>query len=516
MKTNRSAGCKSVLYKTTCRLVALLLIFGFSQLAVASHAQRLKVMEFNVEYGGERIDFNQVIVAIRAADPDIVFLEEADFNTQKVSDALGGTHPYFDPGMQIVSRYPLYEPHNSRQAYTFAEVAPGKVVVLANAHLDSIKYGPFKMKKQWKAKRLEKAEVKVRLSNLDRHFKLLPKLAADGFPVIVGGDFNTPSHLDYTDDNVAAMKLVRGDENVYVFDWPVSKAFEAAGFTDSYRAVHPDPVAKPGVTWWAAKPFDPGGYNPHTAIVDRIDFLYTAGPSKVIDSSVVGEPGSDAEIVIPDPWPSDHRALVSTFEVTPMAFPVMVSVDRRFLTEGETLKVTVQDATGCKAREKVVIVPKNAAIEAALAAKRTDESFDTVAFDTAGIAPGEYQTVLIDRSGNEYGRQEFTLLGYDAMFEIRTNKEIYDVGETVKIITRNGSGIRWSWLEVIQNDGDYYAWDYVSHGYWENDGFTETGTLTNKVHNNLKIPDLLPVGDYSIYYYYSDYPAVATTDFSVR
>lgn len=516
MRINQYIRVNCAWYKTSCQLAAFLLIFWFSPFVEAAQAQQLKVMEFNIEYGGERIDFNQVIVAIRTANPDIIFLEEADFNTQKVSDALGGTHPYYDDGMQIVSKYPLYEPHNSRKAYTFAEIAPGKVVVLSNTHLDSIKYGPFKMKKQWGPKRLEKAETTVRLSNLNRHFKVLPNLAAEGFPVILGGDFNTPSHLDYTADHVAAMKLIRGDANVYEFTWPVSKALEDAGFNDSYRAVHPDPVANPGLTWWAAKPFDPDGYNPRTPIVDRIDFLYSAGPVTVIASAVVGETGSAAEITIADPWPSDHRALVSTFRVTPRAFPVMVSVDKRFLTEGDRLHVTVQGAGGQDAYEKVVIVPKNAGVEDAVAWKRTDESFDTLSFNTAGIEPGEYQAVLIDRYQTEYGRQEFSLLEYGAQFEIQTNKTIYSPGEPVRIITRNGSGIRWSWIEVIQNDGDYYAWDYVSHGYWKNDGFTDTGTLTNHVHNTLKIPDVLAAGEYTVNYYYSESPVIRSTGFSVR
>ena len=64
-----------------------------------------------------------------------------------------------------------------------------------------------------------------------------------GTPVIVTGDFNSPSHLDYTKAAIG-LRPALIDE----VPWPVSQRMLAAGFTDSFRAAHPDPVARPGLT----------------------------------------------------------------------------------------------------------------------------------------------------------------------------------------------------------------------------------------------------------------------------
>ena len=85
-----------------------------------------------------------------------------------------------------------------------------------------------------------------------------------------------------------------------------------AGLRDSYRAVHPDPVTIPGFTW---TPGGPEG-DPHE-VHDRIDWVLSAGPSTALESTVVGEAsGPDVGIGF-DPWPTDHRGVVSTFRVTP-------------------------------------------------------------------------------------------------------------------------------------------------------------------------------------------------------
>ncbi len=345
------------------RIFTCVLMFSVASTAAAVP---FRLMVFNIEYGGERIAFNQVIAAIHAADPDVVFLEEADLNTGKVSAALGGTHPYFDSGMQIVSRFPLYEPSGSKKAYTLAEIRPGEVVVLANAHLDSVRYGPFRMQQGATADWLEANERVTRLSNLRHPMQVLPPLAAQGHPVFLGGDFNSPSHLDYTPQNVAVMETVRGVGHVFELAWPVSKALHDAGFRDSYRDVHPDPVAQPGLTWWAGKPWVPGGYYPKTVVKDRIDFIYSAGPAQTLDSRVVGEAGADVDIAI-DPWVSDHRAVVSSFDVTPHAMPVMVSVDQRFLRQGQPLEVTARAAPLPHRRQSVALVLRDTPVGAAVA-----------------------------------------------------------------------------------------------------------------------------------------------------
>ena len=112
---------------------------------------------------------------------------------------------------------------------------------------------------------------------IQKQLQMLPQLAKQGIPSFLTGDFNAPSHLDYTAAAVGTRKEVK-----YAVDWPVSQAMADAGFRDSYREAHPDPVKDPGFTWWAARPkvaawaSNPTAKDPQ----DRIDFVYAAGPSK--------------------------------------------------------------------------------------------------------------------------------------------------------------------------------------------------------------------------------------------
>lgn len=60
-------------------------------------------------------------------------------------------------------------------------------------------------------------------------------------PLIVAGDFNTPSHLDWTEQT-------KDTHCGWAFDWPTTKLMEQQGMIDSFREVHPDPLKEPGMT----------------------------------------------------------------------------------------------------------------------------------------------------------------------------------------------------------------------------------------------------------------------------
>ena len=83
--------------------------------------------------------------------------------------------------------------------------------------------------------------------------------AADDAPVLLTGDFNAPSHLDWVP---AASDLHCGYQRVV---WPTTKLAEEAGLTDAYRVVHPDPVATPGTTWSPIYPRHHGSTGAHGA-----------------------------------------------------------------------------------------------------------------------------------------------------------------------------------------------------------------------------------------------------------
>ncbi len=269
-------------------------------------------MVFNIEDGGTGVDLELVIEAIRRADPDVVALQEAMGNTARIAQALDW--PFASVRTQVIARHPIGDPPAARDGFVFVEIRPGRVVAVASVHLPAEPYGPELAGAGGDPEAVIDLERRIRLPPMASALAPLTALIEAGSPVFLAGDFNAPSHLDWTEATIGLRPHLRA-----AIDWPVSRAVENAGFRDSWREVHPDPVAEPGLTWWADRPpidgYQPGPDTPN----DRIDMIHAAGPAIATESVIVGEAGHpDAGIGI-DPWPSDHRAVVSTFLVSPAA-----------------------------------------------------------------------------------------------------------------------------------------------------------------------------------------------------
>ena len=86
-----------------CSLFAIL----FSAAVSAAEPVQVKIMSFNIWYGGDQVDFNGIIEAIKKADPDIVGLQEPDGKTLEIA-ALAG-YPYADVRRHIISKFPLFD-----------------------------------------------------------------------------------------------------------------------------------------------------------------------------------------------------------------------------------------------------------------------------------------------------------------------------------------------------------------------------------------------------------------------
>src|SRR5438105_2214238 len=154
---------------------------------------------------------------------------------------------------------------------------------------------------------------------------------SDEFPTFLTGDFNSPSFRDWTKATVGTQPW-----RPYPLRWPVSAAVEATGFTDSFRAVHRNPVKTPGLTWPAHRTI-PGVDLFLGEPSDRIDFVFARG-ARPIASAVVGEPGAPGFSATVAPWPSDHRLVVSTLRVRGAAPPALVSAPRRVVV-GSAIRV---------------------------------------------------------------------------------------------------------------------------------------------------------------------------------
>jgi endonuclease/exonuclease/phosphatase family metal-dependent hydrolase len=475
---------------------------------------QLKVMEFNIEYGGTQVSFAKVVEAVKKADADVVGLEEAETNTPRLARLAG--YPYFSSGMQIVSRYPILEPSGAKGAYALIEVQPGRVVAISNVHLPSAPYGPEWIRDGKTAEQVVALEIRVRLPAIQQQAEVLPPLAKQGIPVFVTGDFNAPSHLDYTAAAVGTRPEVK-----YVVDWPVSRAMADAGFRDSYRDAHPDAVADPGLTWWAARPkvadWNPTAKDP----LDRIDYVYASGPTKTVASEIVGEAGDPAVSISVSPWPSDHRAVLSTFEVTPGPMPVLVAPDKLLVTVGEPLVVTYHSPG--KGGETIVIPAADpASSSGASATSQPVGAIDgNVTFATDSLLPGAYSVALLGGDGRELASAPFWVKAPGAKVQLTTDKRTYAPGEPIVVSWQNAPANRWDWLGVYKAPADpandyYLIWQYTGGASAGTVHGMPAGTLAMDGTTTAGAPWPLAPGKYQVLYLLADaYESVAQASFTV-
>ena len=468
----------------------------------------LRVMTFNVEYGGEGVEFDSVPATIEAADADIVGVEEAWANIPKIARALGWEH--YDVRMQLVSRYPLVDPPDGDGTYTFVEVAPGRVVAIGNVHLPSAPYGPNLVRDGAPATQVMEREENLRVPAVTPTVEALRPLAEAGIPSFITGDFNTPSHLDWTEETVGLRPHM-----AYAFDWPVSEVVEAACFHDSFRDVYPDPVTDPGITWPAARPKS-GGYNPgrnDRAARDRIDLIYAAGPATTTDSVIFGEDGGQDEGVTEtiDPWPTDHRAVVSEFDVQPAAPPVLVTTEDRLFHTGDDVPVSFH-AAGDDG-EQIAVVAAGEPTQEALETQTTGEGSPidgTVTFSSASWEAGAYEAVLVD-GGTELARYPFWIQDAGVDTEIDTGSPSYREGEPIDVSWRAAPGNRWDWVGIYKRGADPNVAYYI---LWLYTDATVEGSTVLDSESHGKWP--LDPGKYSVYLLVDDsYEKVAGGDFTV-
>lgn len=432
-------------------------------------AVSLNVMVFNIEDGGTLVSFAKVAEAIRASGADVVGVEEAQGHVGRLARLLGW--PYYSVRLQIVSKYPLIDPPGGNGVYLFVEPVPGKVVAMMNVHLPSDPYGPFWVRDGKSPAQVTALEKSARLAALKAQLAALPTLLSQQIPVFLTGDFNSPSYLDWTSAAVGTRTYGAGKPwPPYAFAWPVSKAVVDAGFRDSFRDVYPDPVADPGLTWWATKPHvsvADENFGP-LDVKDRIDYVYAAGDSVTTASRIVGEKGGPEVSVAVSPWPSDHRAVVSTFDVAPATPPVFVAAKRRLVNVGQSLAVVFHAPGG--PNERVTITrssgsspaPAPVAVQPTGAGAPTD---GTLTFATRHFRPGHYKASLINADGKVLSHSAFWLKAATTGPRVFTARRVYHVGQPIVVEWRDTPGERWDWVGVYDRGADPNVAYYLLWGY---------------------------------------------------
>lgn len=264
----------------------------------------LGVMSWNLWHGGTKVDDHRAkqVKAILETGVDVVGLQETGGTAaQELAEALGWHHHAAGENLGIISRHPITarfgNPDVGFYGAAGARIALGdREVDVWTAHLDYTPYGPYEAAFD----RLPPLELiaheEVRLAQMRDTLRRIAESGDDSVPVVLVGDLNSPSHLDWPD-----------------VPWPVTKAAEAAGLRDSYREAHPDPTAHPGHTWSPIHPVHQDGSGRRPEPQDRIDYIFHRGLTALDSRTVVtGIPRPWPDVADND-WPSDHAAVMTTF-----------------------------------------------------------------------------------------------------------------------------------------------------------------------------------------------------------
>lgn len=301
--------------------IVILLLNIFTSCSNQEKVQHLTVLSWNVWHAGHSKTYGQkacdgTIGILKKSQADVILMVETYGAAPMIADSLGYDYHLISSNLCIFSRYPIIK------KYTFPDV------------IDTFNFGgveidmdgtPVRLFDTWihylpdmRLTPTDKSEAEIlawddagtRDEEIRRILEVLKPMIAesDSIPIVIGGDFNSHSHLDWTE----ATKDMYNHGGAVV-NWTVSKEMEAANFKDSFREINPDPVKNIGTTWLTdADSLET--VNRH----DRIDFIYYQGKTiQAIESECYDNILSETFSFKGDDffYASDHGFVLTTFKV---------------------------------------------------------------------------------------------------------------------------------------------------------------------------------------------------------
>lgn len=282
--------------------------------------KELKVMVWNIWHGGNdtslpRDGREDVIAVINSSDADVVLMIETYGSAPQIAEATDMNFAIYSideantgENLCIFSKYPIIKKEiHSMSTFNFITAVidvEGTPVRLADVWID---YLPDTTAVPTDLTADEIIEWEDdngnRVSTMKQILRRLRTAIweADSIPLIMGGDFNSHSHLDWTESTA---NLAPFDHDGAIVNWEVSSLVTEAGFTDSWREIFPEPATHYGVTWLSSSQ------------PCRIDYIYyKSSKLKAIASETVDfREGTNftyrgQELM----YPSDHGFVMTTF-----------------------------------------------------------------------------------------------------------------------------------------------------------------------------------------------------------
>ena len=316
-----------------------LLLATIAPAKMSSADNSLRVLVWNVWQAGNNVDQGpeKILAIINEVKPDIVLLQESyDINGERprIGEWLAGqlkwqqhqgesTHLCVLTPLDIETTFFHHAWHGVGAKIRDSK---GRAFLAWSIWIDYRAYITYALRENPAITDEELLDLERVGSNrlnqataIIEHLRESDQLEA-GIPLLVGGDWNCPSHLDWTVDTTRVYKRRRA------LPLPVSLAMSSAGFTDTFRMLHPNPVQHPGFTWSPMFRFKGEGEEQVDQCFDRIDRLYLKNPTTPKDGLIL-QPTSTH--VLPLVWedenmatidrgfPSDHGAVVIDLVWTP-------------------------------------------------------------------------------------------------------------------------------------------------------------------------------------------------------
>ncbi|MCX6876037.1 MAG: endonuclease/exonuclease/phosphatase family protein [Verrucomicrobia bacterium] len=299
---------------------------------VICRGEDLRVLSWNVQEGANNFENGpeKALKVIKDSGANLVLMQESDdiagdrtmLGPWLASQLGWQAHQPPDASLCILTKFEIVATfsHPARTAIGARIKAPGLDFIAWSCWLDYRSYLPD----YWHAKpdatpaELLACETihSARAMQTDAIITRLKQLRhLDGpLPLLVGGDWNCPSHLDYGAETQSL-------HHTLTLPLPSSLAFEHAGFMDTFRAVHPSALKTPGITWSPLYRTAPKTHKPLP--MDRIDRLYLRATAlKPVSTMTYPQQLESAGIRrAKRQFPSDHAAVLTVLRQDPPEHP---------------------------------------------------------------------------------------------------------------------------------------------------------------------------------------------------
>lgn len=308
--------------------------------AASTHAADidLRTLSFNIwqsDTGGAASREN-IVQAIRASGANLVALQEANHlaDAERIRASLGSEWRLHHRGGQgYLSTFPILGVSPGGHG-VLLELSPGHPLWLFNAHLSHAPYGPYQLAgiayyggplRDPRTSSGVSAVIADQAGRVREAQQVLQDIQRSGAlaapAVVLAGDFNEPSPLDWTPRARAAGRVSA------VVSWPTHQVFLGAGLRDAWRSVFTDEVANAGPTWsphygpdYRESHYPHGVYEPQ----DRIDLIFFSGHRLQITDAMLLGPVGDTQSRLQygqgsghsraGEFPSDHRGVLARFQ----------------------------------------------------------------------------------------------------------------------------------------------------------------------------------------------------------